>query len=110
MDEGQVVDDPEDDGSEEIGVPEAADVASTIADSDDAEWSHDESLDLDGTPWRPHLLRKDGKALVYVHLSDRLRSFATTRLKKASELGIEVRVAVPQSRLYDEELLSELLE
>jgi Restriction endonuclease len=86
---------------------EATEVAQTIA-SSDTDWSIGETVDFGGTTWRPHLAKemKDGKrAVLYVHLSDRLRSFASSRLQVAFEAGVEIHIAIPESHLYDEELL-----
>lgn len=102
MDEGEA--EPDDAWVESLPQAEALTITDAIV-ANDAAWATDRTVEFEGTAWRPHLVRTDGTALLYVHLSGRLRSFASTRLEKAFEAGLRVHVAVPESHLYDEELV-----
>jgi len=87
---------------------EVADIAEEISELDPS-WELETSIDLgENRVWQPDLVQADGSALLHVHVADRLRSYATKRLRWAIEAGIEVHVATTLGRLYDQELLTQL--
>jgi hypothetical protein len=103
VDEGEVLDNEEAGAAQAIAL-EASAILQAIAEADSS-WQPNQAIDLNGSTWRPHLSQADGSAILYVHLSDRLRSFASTRLNMAFEGGVTVHVALPETRIYDEEVL-----
>lgn len=114
MDDDPAVDDlfaPEDEpaGSD---VPDPVDVALAIA-KVDTRWKAGVTVQLGQRQWQPSLLRTKANkpfALLHVHAADRLRSYALERMKFAFDAGIEVHVALPLRKLYDVDLLLQVIE
>jgi len=89
--------------------PEPEEIAESLAKADDT-WVIGGSVELSGgTTWRPDAVRDDGSALLHVHVAERLRSYATGRFEQALEDGIQVHVATTLGRLYDHDLLIDLV-
>lgn len=113
MDDDPAVEDlfaPEDEltGSD---VLDPAEVAQAIANVD-KRWKAGQTVQLGKRQWQPSLFRvQTGKraALLHVHAADRLRSYALERMRLAFDTGIEVHVALPLRKLYDEDLLLQLV-
>jgi len=71
----------------------------------DGAWHAAEPAPYGAYRWRPDLARDDIPAVLHVHLAERLRPYMLERLTAAFESGHEIHLALPLSRLYDEELL-----
>lgn len=83
-----------------------ADISQAITDQDSS-WMPGGSIELGNLHWRPYLRRED-KALLHIHLADRLRPYVRERFEAASTDGFEVHLAAPLISLYDEELLADV--
>jgi len=71
----------------------------------DGAWAIGEASSHGSLRWRPDLMRDDISAVLHVHVADRLRPYMLDRLRAAFADGKEIHLALPLSRLYDEELL-----
>jgi hypothetical protein len=71
----------------------------------DGVWTIGEAGSYGSVRWRPDLMRDDVPAVLYVHVADRLRPYMIDRLSAAFADGKEIHLALPLSRLYDEEFL-----
>jgi len=71
----------------------------------DEAWAAAGPASFGGLRWRPDLARDDIPAVLHVHLADRVRPYMLERLAAAFEAGHEIHLALPLSRLYDEEML-----
>jgi hypothetical protein len=93
-------------GSPERG-PEREDIERVVESirASDGAWSAGAAASYGSVRWRPDLARGDIPAVLHVHLADRLRPYMLERLAAAFAAGNEIHVALPLSRLYDEELL-----
>lgn len=64
-----------------------------------------DAIDLGGFAWRPHLVDQGGKAVLHVHLAERLRPYLISRLKAAHESGRTVHIVLGIEALYDPEVV-----
>jgi hypothetical protein len=72
----------------------------------DSRWANGEAAAYGSLRWRPDLTRSDIPAVLHVHLAERLRPYVIDRMLAAHHDGCEIHLALPLSKLYDEELLS----
>jgi Restriction endonuclease len=72
-------------------------------------WKPDVTLELGEISWRPHLVDEVGKALLYVHRAERLRSYIVDRIAAAVTHGYQVHLATSIATLYDEQALQDLV-
>src|SRR5438105_1108718 len=85
--------------------PEADEIAEAIA-HDDLSWQPGQFLELGDLGWQPHLVRAGKRpAVLHVHVAETLRPYAIERMIVAFNEGMDVHLAMPLERLYDEELL-----
>jgi hypothetical protein len=63
---------------------------------------------LEDPRWVPDLIRDDGSAVLHHQAGGNLLPFMVRRLKRVSELGIEVHMSCSLAALYDERLLRSL--
>ena len=87
---------------------EPASVAARLM-ATDATWRPGTTIDLGARRWQPDLLGKDGRSLLHVHSADRLRNFVEVRLRAATDAGYEIHIATTLERLYDVELLRQIV-
>ena len=78
--------------------------------ADDGAWGPGTPAGFGSVRWRPDLARDDIPAVLHVHLAERLRPYLVDRLVAASGDGHEIHLALPLTRLYDEELLRDIYE
>jgi hypothetical protein len=69
-------------------------------------WADGQASAYGSERWRPDLTRSDVPAVLHVHLAERLRPYVIDRMVAAHQAGHEIHLALPLSKLYDEDLLS----
>jgi hypothetical protein len=72
----------------------------------DSRWTDGEARAYGSLRWWPDLTCADIPAVLHVHLAERLRPYVIDRMIAAYQAGSEIHLALPLSKLYDEELLS----
>jgi len=87
---------------------DVGEAAQTIRDADPT-WAPGRTIALgEGLAWQPELVHDDPKAVLHVHLADRLRPHVVERMRAASGRGYRIHLALDLSALYDEDLLREI--
>lgn len=87
--------------------PEREDIERVVENirAQDATWTDGEASAFGSFRWRPDLTRSDIPAALHVHFAERLRPYIIDRMAAAFAQGHAIHLALPLSRLYDEELL-----
>jgi hypothetical protein len=86
--------------------PELDDLARVVENiRRDEVWTPGQPSAYGAMRWRPDLTRDDIRAVLHVHLAERLRPYVIDRMTAAQANGHEVHLALPLSQIYDEDLL-----